>query len=53
MRSITPHLTSEFLNKGITAKNVASKEAYDVSTYGELRQLIACLLYTSDAADEP
>lgn len=47
MRSITPHLTNEFLNKGITAKNVASKEAYDVSTYSELRQLIAKLSYVN------
>ena len=47
MRSITPHLTNEFLNKGITAKNVASKEAYEVSTYSELRQLIAKLSYVN------
>lgn len=47
MRSITPHLTSEFFEKGITAKKVASKDAYYVSTYDELRQLIAKLSYAN------
>lgn len=47
MRSITPHLTSEFYNNGITAKNVASNNAYDVSTYSELRRIIAKLSYAN------
>ena len=47
MRSITLHLTSEFYNNGITAKNVASNNAYDVSTYSELRRIIAKLSYAN------
>ena len=47
MRSITPHLTSEFYNNGITAKNVVSNNAYDVSTYSELRRIIAKLSYAN------
>lgn len=47
MRSITPHLIKEFHNNGITAKNVASNDAYDVSTYSELRRLIAKLSYAN------
>lgn len=47
MRNITPHLTNDFFNKGITANNVASHDAYNVSTYKELRKLIAKLAYAN------
>ncbi|RGF20873.1 FRG domain-containing protein [Phocaeicola massiliensis] len=47
MRKITPHLTNDFFNKGITASNVANHDAYDVLTYEELRKLIAKLSYAN------